>query len=116
MADLEKSPNVGISYHGADGSSQDTLATPAAEEAQPFTSSFFDKSKEASEARSLYFKQHITGLILITSTIFMVLSIFWGASWQTQTRIHNLRGWVVVRRISFSPPPLAFNFHCRHLS
>jgi hypothetical protein len=37
----------------------------------------------------------LRGTLLIVFLL-SVLSIYWGALWQTSTHVHNLNGWVVV--------------------
>jgi hypothetical protein len=65
---------------------------------QPFTGAFFGKDNDVSKARAEYIKTHLKGLTLVSLTIFVVLSIFWGALWSVGSHVHNLKGWVVVSR------------------
>ncbi|KAJ8695609.1 hypothetical protein PTI98_008197 [Pleurotus ostreatus] len=60
-----------------------------------FTGAFFDRTPDAARARAAYFKVLAGGLVLLTITIFAVLSIYWGALWRTDRFIHNLNGWIV---------------------
>ena len=56
--------------------------------------SFFDKSKEATIARKIYFKIFLSGSFLTISLIFGIFSLFWGALWKIPA--HPLSGIVVV--------------------
>jgi hypothetical protein len=43
--------------------------------------------------------------------VWIILPIYWGALWKTNTGVHNLNGWIVVR---FSHE-LAIHTHGRHV-
>ncbi|KAJ7651154.1 hypothetical protein FB45DRAFT_31982 [Roridomyces roridus] len=61
--------------------------------AAPFSSDFFEKSAEASAARSVYLKTVIGGVVALSVVIFAVFSIYWGSVWSSPH--HTLPGWIV---------------------
>jgi hypothetical protein len=92
----DKPPSQGVDSNQSERddhrSEAETLPTRPA---QPYTDGFFDKG--SSEARAIYFKILGRGTLLVSITIFAVLSIFWGALWSVDAYVHDLKGWVVVR-------------------
>src|ERR1700722_20165005 len=107
MADLS-SEKASTEYHSENSHNEPRHAqspTPtaiASSPVPPFSGSFFDNDNAGREARAVYLKANVMGLILVTLTIFSVLSIYWGALWQVEPHVHNLKGWVVVRLHSLS--------------
>ncbi|KAH9998533.1 hypothetical protein BJV74DRAFT_767839 [Russula compacta] len=60
-----------------------------------FTESYFSNDPATAAARKIYIRILTLIGVLLVVVLLSVLSIYWGALWQTSTRVHNLNGWVV---------------------
>ncbi|KAI0305594.1 hypothetical protein B0F90DRAFT_1624843 [Multifurca ochricompacta] len=60
-----------------------------------FSESYFSNEPATAAARKVYIVILTSRGILLILFIFSVLSIYWGALWQTPTHVYNLNGWVV---------------------
>lgn len=95
-----RSPAKSASRVGGDNGSS---SAPRIETARPpppwFTESYFSNEPVTAAARKVY--HSILGLYsgILVLVIFSVLSIYWGALWQTSAHVHNLNGWVVVSQL-----------------
>ncbi|EKM53634.1 uncharacterized protein PHACADRAFT_260093 [Phanerochaete carnosa HHB-10118-sp] len=67
----------------------------AAQPDQPFSHHIFENDPKSRIAIRMYFKILFMITVLITLTIWSVLSIYWGANWRFETGIHNMNGWIV---------------------
>jgi hypothetical protein len=61
-----------------------------------FTESYFSSEPATSAARKKYIIILASKGLLIIIFLLSVLSIYWGALWQTPAHTHNLNNWVVV--------------------
>jgi hypothetical protein len=84
-----------------------------------FTESYFSKDPATIAARKVYILILASRGVLIILLVLSVLSIYWGALWQTPRHVHNLHGWVVVSLVFRHPPDscamlmsVRFWFHC----
>ena len=71
-----------------------------------FGAGFWDKDPSTTRARNTYFKVVFGGCVLTVLAIFSVLSIYLGALWKLDDKIHNLKGLVVVRIFRLLIPEL----------
>ena len=65
-----------------------------------FTESYFTSEPATAAARKIYIKILASRGVIIIVFLLSVLSIYWGALWQTPVHVHNLNCWVVVSSIS----------------
>ena len=61
-----------------------------------FTESYFSSEPATATARKKYIVILASKGLLIIIFLLSVLSIYWGALWQTPVHVHNLNNWVVV--------------------
>jgi hypothetical protein len=73
-----------------------------------FTESYFSSEPATSTARKIYIILLASKGLLIIIFLLSVLSIYWGALWQTPAHTHNLNNWVVVS-------PTSQNFSMRNV-
>ncbi|KAI9461728.1 hypothetical protein F5148DRAFT_1214780 [Russula earlei] len=60
-----------------------------------FTESYLSNEPETAAARKTYILFLASRVVVIIIFLLSVLSIYWGALWQTPRHVHNLNGWVV---------------------
>ena len=65
-----------------------------------FTESYFTSEPATAAARKIYITFLASRGVIIIVFLLSVLSIYWGALWQTPVHVHNLNCWVVVSLIS----------------
>ncbi|KAH9978766.1 hypothetical protein BGW80DRAFT_1164876 [Lactifluus volemus] len=91
-----RSPVKSASPAGGDNGSS---SAPRIETARPpppwFTESYFSNEPATAAARKVYHSILGLNIGILVLVIFSVLSIYWGALWQTPAHVHNLNGWVV---------------------
>lgn len=91
------SPNQNGKGHSTDSSplQKHTAARPPS--SLPwFTESYFSSEPATAAARKTYILIIASKGFLIILLLLSVLSIYWGALWQTPAHTHNLNNWVVV--------------------
>jgi hypothetical protein len=85
---------------GPAGGDNGSSSAPRIETARPpppwFTESYFSNEPATAAARKVYHSILGLNIGILVLVIFSVLSIYWGALWQTPAHVHNLNGWVVV--------------------
>jgi hypothetical protein len=81
---------------GGDTDSSPLQPTPARLPLPWFTESYFSSEPATSAARKTYIMILASKGLLIIVFLLSVLSIYWGALWQTPAHTHNLNNWVVV--------------------
>jgi hypothetical protein len=90
---LSMSPN----QNGGGDTDSSPLQPTAARSPLPwFTESYFSSEPATSAARKIYIIILASKGLLIIVFLLSVLSIYWGALWQTPAHAHNLNNWVVV--------------------
>ena len=81
---------------GGDTDSSPLKPTPARSPLPWFTESYFSSEPATTAARKIYITILASKGLLIIIFLLSVLSIYWGALWQTPAHAHNLNNWVVV--------------------
>ncbi|GJE94695.1 SNG1 family protein [Phanerochaete sordida] len=62
---------------------------------EPFSHHIFEDDPKSKASLRIYFKILFMITVLITLTIWGILSIYWGANWRFLTGIHKMNGWIV---------------------
>lgn len=62
---------------------------------EPFSHNILEHDPQSRTALRIYFKILLMITVLITLTIWGILSIYWGANWRFLTGIHKMNGWIV---------------------
>ena len=91
------SPSMSPNKNGGGDIDSSPLQPTAARAHLPwFTESYFSSEPATAAARTIYITILASKGILIIIFLLSVLSIYWGALWQTPAHVHNLNNWVVV--------------------
>jgi Protein of unknown function (DUF3533) len=91
------SPSMSPNKNGGGDTDSSPLQPTAARSPLPwFTESYFSFEPATAATRKRYIIILASKVLLIIIFLLSVLSIYWGALWQTPAHVHNLNNWVVV--------------------